>query len=317
MPILDLGYRNWEGDRSHRLLRPLVVTATGMRLVWRATWLRRILLCAWLPAIPAGFGFFAYEQSLQSESWRQTIANILENGFERPDVAASFLEDPSLARGQIWAMILLAFFRYPQAIIMVVLFGLAAPKIVSYDLRSRAYLLYFSRPLTVVEYLVGKALVLITLLVLTSTIPALAVYCLGIGFSPDASSIAQTWHLPFRVLIASASLALPTASLAIAYSSFTSESRYASFAWFATWVLGWVTYGTLTSSELMRNGVTIGASHNIKLASPYHALGEIQAAIFGTLAEPSDAIPATILVTVVTIVSMMVAYHRVAGQLRI
>lgn len=317
MPILDLGYRNWEGDRSHRLLRPLVVTATGMRLVWRATWLRRILIFAWLPAIPAGFGFFAYEQSLQSSEWREMIASMLALRFQRPDIAASFLQDPTETRGQIWSMILFAFFRYPQAIIMVVLFGLAAPKIISYDLRSRAYLLYFSRPLTVVEYLVGKALVLVTLLVLTSTIPALAVYCVGIGFSPDASSIEQTWQLPFRVLLASASLAIPTASLAIAYSSFTSESRYASFAWFATWILGWVTYGTLTSSELMQNGLTIGTSQNIKLASPYHALGEIQAAIFGTLAEPSDAIPATILVSVVTIVSMMVAYHRVAGQLRI
>ena len=38
---------------------------------------------------------------------------------------------------------ILAFFRYPQAIAMVLVVGLIAPMMISYDFRSKAYLLYF------------------------------------------------------------------------------------------------------------------------------------------------------------------------------
>lgn len=317
MPIIDLGYRSWSGKRSSRFVRPLVVTVTSMRLIWRAPWLRRILLLAWLPVIPTGFAFFAYEQSLQSPQWRQALASVLREPLGRPDLAVQMMQDPAEVRMQVWSIILLAFFRYPQAIFMVVLFGLAAPKIISFDLRSRAYLLYFSRPLTVAEYLIGKGLVLVTLLSLTTTLPAIGAYFVGVGFSPDTSTIWQTWTLPFRIVAASIALTVPTAAVAIACSSFTSESRYASFAWFMTWVLGWVTYLTLTSGELMRNGSLFALSTNMRLVSPYHTLGEIQAAIFGTLVDNSSANAALLLVTVVTGVAMVVAYQRVAGQLRI
>jgi ABC-type transport system involved in multi-copper enzyme maturation permease subunit len=315
MPIVDLGYRRWDGRRSNRLLRPLAITATSLQLVWRGVWLRRLLLLAWLPAIPMGIGFFLYEQSLQDPRFGPVVEDLLRDAMNRPDLAIRLAEDPVQARHDVWALMLLSFFRYPQAINIVLVFGLVAPRIISYDLRSRAHLLYFSRPLTVAEYLLGKALVLVALLVATVTIPALAVYLIGLSLSPDTSTILQTWDLPLRILLASISLAIPTAAVAILYSSFTSESRYASFAWFATWILGWVTYGTLSSGELMRGGDLLSLSPQTKLVSPYHTLGEIQAAIFGVADVGGEAGPAFILVIVITFVAMMVAYQRVAGQL--
>lgn len=317
MPIIDLGYRPWRGVRSARPLRWMAISSTSLHLVWRAPWLRRLLMLAWLPAIPVGLSFFAYEQSLRDFEWRQVLASMFHSVLDRPDIAARLLANPLEARHDIWAMLLLAFFRYPQSLNMVILFGMVAPRIVSYDLRSRAYLLYFSRPLSVVEYLVGKAMVLIVLLFMTCTVPALGVYALGLALSPDTSTILQTWDMPLRILAASATLAVPTAALAILYSAFTTESRYAGFAWFTTWALGWVAYGTLTSSELAAVGPAILIDHRVRLVSPYHVLGEIQAAVFGALPAGSDVLSAVLLVSVVTIVAMLVSYHRIAGQLRI
>lgn len=316
MPIIDLGYRHWAGERSARLLRPLAITTTSLKLVWRGVWLRRLLLLAWLPAIPMGVGFFIYEQSMQDPRFEGAALELVGDAMDRPDLAERLSENPEDARHEIWALMLLTFFRYPQAINIVVLFGLVAPRIISYDLRSRAHLLYFSRPLTVFEYLLGKSLVLITLLALTVTIPALTVYVIGLSLSPDTSTVLQTWDLPLRILAASASLAIPTAALAILYSSFTSESRYASFAWFATWILGWVTYGTLSSGELMAGGDLVTLSPRLKLVSPYHALGEIQGAIFGVSVENSESTAAICLAAAVTFFSIMVAYYRISGQLR-
>lgn len=316
MPIIDLGYRRWESERSSRYLRPLSITATGLKLVWRGVWLRRLLLLAWLPAIPMGIGFFIYEQSLQDPRFQIFAIDFVGDAMNRPDLAMQLAEDPEKARHDIWALMLLTFFRYPQALNIVLLFGLVAPRLISFDLRSRAHLLYFSRPLTVVEYLLGKAMVLVVLLLLTVTIPALVVYLIGLSLSPDTSTVLQTWDLPGRILLASASLAIPTASVAVLFSSFTSESRYASFAWFAIWILGWVTYGTLTSGELMAGGQLITLSPSFKLVSPYHTLGEIQKAIFGVSAADTDASAALLLVSAVTFFAIFIAYQRLADQLR-
>jgi ABC-2 type transport system permease protein len=273
-------------------------------------------MLAWLPAIPMGLGFFIYEQSMQDQRFRGPAIAMVREALASPELAVRLNDNPAEARHDIWAMMLLTFFRYPQAINIVVLFGLVAPRIVSYDLRSRAHLLYFSRPLTVAEYLIGKSLVLVTLLSLTVTIPALAVYVIGLSLSPDTTTILQTWDLPLRILVASLSLAVPTAAVAVLFSSFTSESRYASFAWFATWILGWVTYATLSSSELMRGADIMTLSAKTKLVSPYHTLGEIQAWIFGVSTSQAEVTAAILLVSTVTVVSIMVSYQRVAGQLR-
>ncbi|MCB0074414.1 MAG: hypothetical protein KDE20_23270 [Caldilineaceae bacterium] len=319
MPIIDLGYRAWTGERTSRWVRPLAITQTGLQLVWRTVWLRRLLMFAWLPILPVGVGFFIFEQSLNSEAQQVFLIDVMEDAFQRPDIAEILRQDPTQARHQIWGQMLYSYFRYPQSINMVLLFGLVAPRIISFDIRSRAHLLYFSRPLTVVEYLIGKALILISLLTLTTVIPALTCYLLGVLLSPDLAAFYQTWDFPFRIGLAAILFALPTASLAILLSSFTHDSRYASFAWFAIWVLGWVTYGVLTSTELINNqGASVFASStNIRLLSLYHALGDVQAAAFGILADPSEANSAMMLVGVITIVSIVVTYYRVAGQLRL
>ncbi len=76
------------------------------------------------------------------------------------DVAiAAFNADPSTARHEVWSLLLMTFFRYPQAVLMVLLVGMIAPPLISQDFRSRAFLLYFSRPITPVEYVFGKAMV--------------------------------------------------------------------------------------------------------------------------------------------------------------
>ncbi len=57
MPVHDLGYRAWLGQRMPRLLRPWVVAKSGIALVWRRKWLRLMILLAWLPIVFPALGF--------------------------------------------------------------------------------------------------------------------------------------------------------------------------------------------------------------------------------------------------------------------
>jgi hypothetical protein len=113
------------------------------------------------------------------------------------------------------------------------------------DLRTKAFLLYFSRPLSKFSYIFGKLMVLIVLCSVITTLPALLLYAAGIGLSPNLSPLYSTWDLPLRIVLAGMAHSLPACLLALMLSSLTTESRYAMFGWYAIWSLGFVTWRML------------------------------------------------------------------------
>ena len=223
------------------------------------------------------------------------------------------IEGPVASRHAVWSWLLQSFFRYSQGAIMVLVVGIIAPPLISQDVRSRAFLLYFSRPITRSEYVLGKSATLWFYLAMITTAPALSLYVLGILLSPNYEVILATWDLPLRILAASVVLMLPTAALALCISSMTEESRYAGFAWFAIWIMGWFTYGMLTSFE----GV-IGTDGDVTrwtYLSLYHTLGQVQSWIFG-FADFSDTEVAAGILIVVTAVSLIILFNRVSAPMR-
>ena len=246
MPLHDVGYRGWDGERSGLRWRWLIIAMTGIRLVWRGTWIRRTFLFTWLPVLVLALGFILYEQSIAYPELRDVFQGVLfASGME--DRFQSYLETPEQERATIWGVLLLTFFRYPQSFAIVLLIGVIAPRLISYDLRSRGYLLYFSRPITPLSYILGKSAIVWFYVGLITTIPALIMYLLGVLLSTEWVVVLDTWTLPFRILLASLVLIIPTSAVALAFSALTLESRYATIAWIAIWVLGAVAYGVLTA----------------------------------------------------------------------
>jgi hypothetical protein len=282
-----------------------VIAEAGIRLCWKSSWLRRMLFFAWMPTAFFGFFFFMYEQSFKNPEMRIAVARLLERVPEDISPYQDWQTDPNEARHQVWALLLMSFFRYPQGVLMVMLVGLIAPSLISQDFRSRAFLLYFSRPITPIDYVLGKAAIVAAYLSAITLLPALLLYGVGVMLSPDLSVLWATWDLPFRVLLASVTLTIPTTALALFLSSMTTESRYAGFAWFAIWAMGWVAYG-----NLMR----IGAGPQWSMLSLYHLLGRVQLWIFGLPAP--DVSAAAFMLLLVTIVSVIVLMSRISAPMR-
>ncbi|MCZ6688236.1 MAG: ABC transporter permease subunit [Planctomycetota bacterium] len=306
MPIHDLGYRAWNGELTSPLLRWWTLAHTGIRLAWRSPWLRRILILAWTPLLYFGATFFVYEYAVVQDSAGMGGANLMRSiGFIPDEVVESVAKDPVEARPQVWAYLLLNFFRAPQAILMVLMVGLIAPGMIGGDLRTRAFLLYFARPITEIEYLAGKATVVCFYVFLITTLPALVIYSVGIALSPSLSVLLDTWHLPFRILIGSVVLMLPTTMLALAFSSLTTESRYAGFAWFAVWVLGWVAYLLLLQLD-----------RTWPLLSLFHTVGVVQSWIFGFGDLPINPMIPSLLLALLTGASFCVLYRRISAPMR-
>jgi hypothetical protein len=194
---------------------------------------------------------------------------------------------------------------------MVLLVGVIGPPLIANDIRSRAYLLYFSRPIERLDYVIGKSVVVWFYLLAITALPAFLLYAVAVGMSPDMSVVAYTWDLPLRVLGASAWLIVPTTALALCYSSLTSESRYAGYAWFATWAMGWVAYASLRLIPMTSRDTPWS------LVSLYHSLGRVQEWVFGLEKDYVDVLPAMIVLVVLTCLALLILFRRVAAPLRI
>ena len=225
-------------------------------------------------------------------------------------------------RREVWAWLLWTFFRYPQGLLLLLLVGLTAPPLIARDLGSRAFLLYFARPLSRVEHDIGKLAIVWTFVLLITAAPALTLYMVGVLLSPELAVVASTWDLPLRILAASIILMIPTAALALAFSSLTTRSWAAGFAWFAVWVVGLVAYLVLQTSLESK------LDQRWALISLYHTLGSIQDWVFDIDVSSVDVLlsaggvgavgvlPCAILLLGLTLISLVVLFVRISTVIR-
>ena len=93
MPIHDLGYRGWDGERSSDATRWWVISQTGIALAWRSSWLKRMLFFSWLPILMFAAGIFFYEQAIkQSPGALSFVVDLIEafdtgSGWREPIIA--------------------------------------------------------------------------------------------------------------------------------------------------------------------------------------------------------------------------------------
>ena len=328
--VQGVGYRAWTGLKSPAWSRWVVVALVGIQLALRSTWLSRTLIVSWIPAVGVGIGFFLYEQSMVNPDLKRGLANTVTMITGNLELRNQMLADPESVREQVWSSLVLFFFRYPQAVMMVIVVGIVAPRLISYDIRNRGYLLYFSRPLHVAEYVFGKSLVICFFLALITTLPALALYIIGVFLSPQFDVVLLTWDLPIKIFAASFVLMLVVSSVALACSAMTIESRFAAFSWFAIWIVGWVAYSVLSAGETMgyerstrgrmsdeQRIVDIAQFQSRwELISPYHLLGRVQQWVFGLYPEDKAIWPYLLVLGLITLVSLALVVSRLRGRLR-
>ena len=220
-------------------------------------------------------------------------------------------------RHTFWNWLLMTFFRYPQSTTVIFILGFIAPSLIARDVRSRAFLLYFSRPIGRLDYMFGKLMIPAAFLMLVTTAPSLVLYVIGLMFSPDFSVFWSTWDVPLRIALASISLILPTASLALMLSSLSQESRFAAFAWFAVWALGYGAYLAIVIAHASISNTNPNAIMQSDTAvtwapiSLYNCLGQVQTWIFG-FDSLSNSWPCLLTLIAITVFSLLVFYRNIS-----
>jgi len=272
-----------------------------------------------------------FKQSKHKLLRSQEVArDLLEYDLDDSGVI-EFRELVDYMRPTLWAQILFTFFIIPQAFSVVIVIGMVAPKLISRDMKNRAFLLYYSRPIKPWQYLLGKCGIVWVFLAGLTTMPALILYCMGVALSPSMSVVLVTWDLPLRIILASVVLCVPTTLFALTLSSLTRESIFASFGWFAVWIMGSIAYGIMTVVEgvvRMSNNadpdqpnfvgfVESGLEGNWSWLSPLPTLENLQSWVFGMDQETGSIGLAFALVSLVCVICLIILRRRIVAPIRV
>jgi ABC-2 type transport system permease protein len=238
MPIFDQGYQHWKGTLSGHAWRWLAITRQGLRgqLKGSISLIRILLLMALMPALVlvvviALWGLF--------EQGSQTIISLLKPILP-PGVAA----DPHAYRHAVWTISYSFFFKFEIFFIMLIVV-IAGPNLISRDIRFNALPLYFSRPLTRLDYFLGKLGVIAALVAAVAVAPAVAAYLLGVCFSLDLGVIRDTWRLLPASILYGLVIVVSAGTLMLALSSLSRRSLYVGIAWVGLWVISSAVAGVL------------------------------------------------------------------------
>ncbi|NWG13129.1 MAG: ABC transporter permease subunit [Acidobacteria bacterium] len=234
MPIHDLGYRHWKGEWTSHPYRWWVITRQGIQLLMKR---RRFLVLMILSAIPFVVrGAMIY------------FATVVGASAPFLKINARFFED--FISQQMFFAFFIAIY--------------AGAGLISNDLRANALQIYFSKPITRRDYVIGKLGVLVWFLSLPTLVPGLILFLLAVLFAPDTAFLREHYWVPVSVTAYSLVMVLTFALVILTLSSLTRSSRFAGINFAAVFFFSQILYGILSGILRSRRVAWVSLGNNIE-----------------------------------------------------
>lgn len=207
MPVYDLSYRRLEGVRRPRSLRFLPIATFGVRLFFR----RRIYLLLGLVALVP---FFLMMFTILAPHVFETLTPA-----DFPEEFRAFFH---LSGTGLY--VYLARFEW---VFLFLFAALAGGGQIANDLRANALEIYFSRPLTRLDYVLGKLGVVMAILLGVTLLPCVLLWLADVSLANEPGFAAQQAPLLLRAAGASLVVTLPYALFVLAASAVARTARTA------------------------------------------------------------------------------------------
>jgi ABC-2 type transport system permease protein len=227
MPIFDQGYQHWKGPLSGHWWRWLTIARHGVRVQRNNRLLRLLLLLAWLPALGLVGAMVVWGLVERKSEGVLALLSKLP-----PDL----LHNPHAYRATVWTLAYSLFFKVELYVIML-LVTIAGPGLISQDLRFNALPLYFARPLSRLDYFLGKLGVIGALVASVAVGPALFAYIVGVCFCLDLSVVKDTYLVLLGSIAYGLVITLSAGTLILALSSLTRRTLYVGITWAGLWII--------------------------------------------------------------------------------
>lgn len=295
MPIHDKGYRHWEGKTSGRLARSLTIARCGVSLALKKRGLVALVLLGVTPAVVLALLIY---QASKAQDFITLAARIVHNIDDWKELLG---RAPTVA--VIWQVIFSKFFIW-QLVSVAIVVTYVGPELISQDLRVRALQLYYSRPLTRIDYILGKLMIVAVFTAMLTLVPATLLYVVGVILSKSIHVVAETWPTLLGILGGYILTTLVAGALVLACSSLSRRSGYVALAWAMVIVLSDVAHG------LVRDAMGLKWSYLLSLRAN---LAQVITRIFAVRkpAYPLDWCASLFILAAVTVVAFGFLLRRV------
>ena len=255
MPVFEQGYRRYTGPRTSGN-RALAIAWENVRprLRW---WVWVLLLVLAWPYLVLGilkfllaFGFLPLPRNLPTGP---LVA--FDSRFNPPAILNTFR---GAGPGLFWFA--MDFASYST----MILTSVTCAGLLASDRRTGALQIYFARPVTRADYLLGKVLSAAGFVGLTTLLPSLGLWAVSLAFGDVADFDWRTWIAPLSIAGASAVYAFWTIALILALSSVVKRPAFVAilsiFLWLFTEALGNTLFHAFRdkSWQVIRPSVAIG-----------------------------------------------------------
>jgi ABC-type transport system involved in multi-copper enzyme maturation permease subunit len=212
MPLHDVSYRRFGGERTPRLSRSAALARSGLELLIRRRRFWLLLALGWAPAVVRGAQIYIAGQIPQAGDWAARWFEV------SPELWKNFLTQQIFPLGSLVALY-------------------AGAGAIATDFARGALVIYLAKPISRTDYLLGKALPILGALLAITLVPALALLAFQLGLSEDLRLLREAPWLPLSILGYSFLAASHLTLTVLAVSSLTRSARLAA-AGFATVLLG-------------------------------------------------------------------------------
>jgi ABC-2 type transport system permease protein len=214
MPIHDQTYRRYEGPRDRAGQAWMVIARNGIGTIIRKRLFIGLLLIAWIPFVVGAVMVY-----LNASFPQFTLLSMTAQRFR------DFLgtQDFFVFMITVWV----------------------GAGLVANDKRANALQIYLSKPLTRIEYLVGKLVILGTFLLMVTWVPAILLLVLQVAFSGSFSFVRQNLYLfPAVTVFASVQVVLAAFTM-LALSSLSKSSRYVAILYSGAYLFSHAVFGVI------------------------------------------------------------------------
>jgi len=203
--VREKGYAHWDGSLAGRRFPWLPITRTGIRLAFRKKGFKLALASAFLPAFVALGGLYVSERLEDFKGLVQSNRALLKI-------------DPAYFQ--------LFLTGYPLYFILIVVLSFAGAGLVAEDLKHNALQLYFARPLSKRDYVLGKVSVVAFFVILLTGLPWILLVAFKLIFAGNLAFLAAYPWLPLSILGQTALLTLFFGSYVLLLSASSRNTRY-------------------------------------------------------------------------------------------
>jgi len=206
--IREMGYRHWEGTYTGHSFRWWTIAKATLRsTVYTKGRLFMLLVLAtgaWI--FPFFFGIFYFFGAV---------------------TAGQGLRDPDdLLRANLHEMLIV--WQWMWAVVFSAVIG---SRLVSNDLRSEAFYIYLSKPITRLDYFIGKVLACVGWTTVVTLAPSLWVYFAARGAQNNFVKLSEAGEIFWELLAVQTLLLFVCASVAVCLSSLTKRWALALISW--------------------------------------------------------------------------------------